>query len=174
MATNFQFIKSASTTTAVTSLDLTDVFSAHYDKYFLSIPNYDATGTGAGSYPDIAFRFLKASDGSADSTANYDYANRLFNLTGSYSDSNNTGQTSFICGATGTTDARNGGITMFIYKPFDSSYTYTSSQTAIYYASGSYPLTYRGISVHKVAQSNSGIQLQLGVDYCTVEMFGVL
>ena len=174
MATNLEFIKSVETTSTVTSLDISNVFTATYDVYFLSLESYEAAGTGSGTFPYIDFRYLKASDGSADTTSNYDYAYVELNQTAAFGDGNNTDQSVFRCAITSGVDAWAGGLSMYIFNPFDSGlYTYTNSQTAIYYSGGNYPLGYKAISAHKVAQSNSGMQLQLGVDACKINMYGV-
>ena len=72
MATSLQFIKSASASGGVNTLDISDCFSDEYDVYELIIPKMDS---GSNFYP--TFRFLKASDGTADTTSNYDSAGQL-------------------------------------------------------------------------------------------------
>ena len=152
MTTNLQFIKSASASGGVNTLDISDCFSAEYDVYELLIPKVD---TASNFYP--SFRFLKASDGSADTTSNYDSAGLLFGTTG-ISEIRYTNQTSIInsFGLAGANDNNNfGRIT--IYNPFDSSsYTFINGHSVFVYSNleGS-----KTIAVHKVAQSNSGIQL---------------
>ena len=152
MTTNLQFIKSASASGGVNTLDISDCFSAEYDVYELLIPKVD---TASNFYP--SFRFLKASDGSADTTSNYDSAGLLFGTTG-ISEIRYTNQTAAInsFGLASTNDANNFGR-VTIYNPFDSSsYTFINGHSVFVYSNleGS-----KTIAVHKVAQSNSGIQL---------------
>ena len=152
MATNLQFIKSVTASGGVNTLDISDCFSAEYDVYELLIPKVD---TASNFYP--SFRFLKASDGSADTTSNYDSAGLLFGTTG-ISEIRYTNQTAVInsFGLASTNDANNFGR-VTIYNPFDSSsYTFINGHSVFVYSNleGS-----KTIAVHKVAQSNSGIQL---------------
>jgi len=152
MATNLQFIKSATASGGVSTLDISNCFSAKYDVYELFIPKVD---TASNFYP--SFRFLKASDGTADTTANYDSAALLLGATG-LGEIRYTNQTSIInsFGFASTNDANNFGR-VTIYNPFDSSsYTFINGQSVFVYSNLEGGKT---IAVHKVAQSNSGIQL---------------
>jgi len=152
MATNLEFIKSATASGGVSTLDISNCFSAKYDVYELFIPKVD---TGSNFYP--SFRFLKASDGTADTTANYDSAALLLGGTG-LGEQIYTNQTSLVnsFGLAGANDNNNfGRIT--IYNPFNSSsYTFVNGNSSMVYSNLSGAKT---IAVHKVAQSNSGIQL---------------
>ena len=152
MATNLEFIKSATASGGVNTLDISDCFSAEYDVYELLIPKVD---TASNFYP--SFRFLKASDGTADTTANYDSAGLLFGTT-AITEIRYTNQTSIInsFGLASTNDANNFGR-VTIYNPFDSSsYTFINGFSVFVYSNLEGGKT---IAVHKVAQSNSGIQL---------------
>ena len=152
MATNLQFIKSVTASGGVNTLDISDCFSAEYDVYELLIPKVD---TASNFYP--SFRFLKASDGSADTTSNYDSAGLLFGTTG-ISEIRYTNQTAVInsFGLASTNDANNFGR-VTIYNPFDSSsYTFINGHAVFVFSALEGGKT---IAVHKVAQSNSGIQL---------------
>ena len=152
MATNLQFIKSASASGGVSTLDISDCFSAEYDVYELLIPKVD---TASNFYP--SFRFLKASDGSADTTSNYDSAGLLFGTTG-INEIRYTNQSSIVnsFGLASTNDANNFGR-VTIYNPFDSSsYTFINGHSVFVYSNLEGGKT---IGVHTVAQSNSGIQL---------------
>ena len=152
MATNLEFIKSATASGGVNTLDISDCFSAKYDVYELFIPKVD---TASNFYP--SFRFLKASDGTADTTANYDSAALLLGATG-LGEQRYTNQTSIVnsFGLAGVNDNKNFGR-VTIYNPFDSSsYTFINGHSSMVYSNLSGAKT---IAVHKVAQSNSGIQL---------------
>jgi len=152
MATNLEFIKSATASGGVNTLDISDCFSAKYDVYELFIPKVD---TASNFYP--SFRFLKASDGTADTTANYDSAALLLGATG-LGEQRYTNQTSIVnsFGLAGVNDNNNFGR-VTIYNPFDSSsYTFINGHSSMVYSNLSGAKT---IAVHKVAQSNSGIQL---------------
>ena len=154
MATNLEFIKSASGS-GVGSLSITDCFSDNYDVYELFIPKIDVSGN---SYLNV--RFLKASDGSVDSTSNYDSAGLMLYANGSFGEGRYTNSAEFsnVFALWSTNDHNNGGL-IRIYNPFNSSsYSFIQSQIANYndVLNGS-----KNIGVHKVAQSNSGIQLIL-------------
>tara|TARA_R100000231_G_scaffold4219_3_gene7242 strand:- start:5806 stop:6312 length:507 start_codon:yes stop_codon:yes gene_type:complete len=152
MATSLQFIKSASASGGVSTLDISNCFSAQYDVYELLITKVD---TASNFYP--SFRLLKESDGSADTTSNYDSAGLLFGLSGT-SEIRYVNQTSMInsFGLASTNDANNFGR-LTIYQPFSgSSYTFLQGQAAHFYSALEGGKT---IGVHKVEQSNSGIQL---------------
>jgi len=167
MASNLEFIKSASASGGVNTLDIADCFSDKYNTYELVIPKVD---TASNFYP--SFRLLKASDGSADTTANYDSGGLLFSSS-STSEIRYVNQTSIVNshGLSGVSDYNSfGKIT--IYNPFDSSsYTFIHTQSSHIYSTteGS-----RTIAVHTVAQSNSGIQLLFtNMQHVKASIYGV-
>ena len=168
MATSLQFIKSATASGGVSTLDISDCFNDGYDVYELYIPKIDL---GSNAYMNV--RFLKASDGSADTTSNYDSAGLMLDATGSFGENRYTGSTALsnVFGLWNIGDYNNGGK-ITIYNPFSSSsYTFITGQTAEWYTAlyGS-----KNIGVHKVAQSNSGIQLLLSnIDFAAASIYGV-
>jgi len=172
MSANLQYIKTI-TSGAVSTLELTDLFSARYDNY--SLICRDINITSGGNYPYVMFRYLKASDGSVDSTSNYDYANLPLGLVGTFGEWRNVNQTTFTHQYFDTVANRSGGFIINIYNPFDAnSYTYTSSEGYSYYAGARYPTGFKGAGAHTVAQSNSGLKLETGITYATFELFGVV
>jgi hypothetical protein len=87
MATNLQFIKSASGS-SVSSLSVTDCFSSEYDVYQVLITKSDISAT---DYAEM--RFIDS--GGVDSTANYDLATLEVKSYTSFNELRATGQTSF-------------------------------------------------------------------------------
>jgi|9_EtaG_2_1085328.scaffolds.fasta_scaffold00093_43 hypothetical protein len=168
MATNLQFIKSVTASSGVSTLDISDCFSAEYDVYELYIPKVDL---GSNAYLNV--RFLKASDGSADTTSNYDSAGLMISSISAFSQNRYTNSSSLsnVFGLWNTSDFNNGGK-ITIYNPFSSSsYTFVAGQIAQWYTAlyGS-----KHIGVHKVAQSNSGVQLLFSnIDFVQVSIYGV-
>lgn len=170
MATSLQFIKSATASGGVSTLDISDCFSADFDNYELYIPKIDL---GGNAYMNV--RFLKASDGSADTTSNYDSAGEIFSDSGSGDFSElrytNSSAISNVFGLTNIGDYNNGGL-IRIFNPFSSSsYTFIQSQMSSWYSS---LVGAKNIGVHKVEQSNSGIQLILSnIDFAKASIYGV-
>ena len=167
MATNLQFIKSVTASGGVSTLDISDCFSAEYDVYELFIPKVDL---GGNAYMNV--RFLKASDGSADSTGNYDSAGLIFS-TGGFSELKyqNSSSLSNVYGLINVGNYNTGGR-LTIFNPFSSSsFTFVAGHTVNWYTSlgGS-----KNMGVHKVAQSNSGIQLLLSnIELVEASIYGV-
>jgi len=168
MATNLQFIKSASGT-SVSSLSVTDCFSDKYDVYMVSITKLDQS---AQNY--IQARFIDS--GGVDSTANYDFASLIMESATSFTESRNTGQTSFASSISFQgTGADNGvGVTMYVFNPNDSSsFTFMKSQSSAYYT---HSIGTKMIGVHKVAEQITGINFFPAsgtLDNMTINVYGV-
>ena len=155
MATNLQFIKSATASGGVSTLDISNCFSAKYDVYELFIPKVD---TASNFYP--SFRFLKASDGTADTTANYDSAAKnlkSYGAFGNYSQTNSTYWDRVIANFQVTTSGVSGNAIIYLYN-FNSSseYSFVTLDDATMYSSGL--LGQQGGGVHTVASASDGIQ----------------
>ncbi len=171
MATNLKFIKNITSNQEVSSLNLENIFSSKYDVYCITTRHINPK-TG-GVYPDIRWRYLKASDGSPDTSSNYDYANLGMALIGTYTENKNVNQTSFYHQSMDGTAKTCGGSIMYIYNPFSSSYTFTGAQTGQFYNGDRYQASWKGVSTHSVAQSNSGLQLITGTYYAEFNVYGV-
>jgi len=172
MATNLEFIKSASGT-SVSALDLTDCFSADYDVYYLSISKLDQNSVSN----EVKINFLD-SGGSQITSANYDQATLVLKSNTTFSESRNTGLTFDFIGY-GVRDSEDGiGLGMYIFNPYDSSsYTFYTVQNSYIVLSGAYLEGYKKIGVLKLAQQLSGIRFACGnsgtYDNITVNIFGV-
>ena len=168
MATNLQFIKSASGT-SVSSLDVTDCFSDKYDVYKIVISKIDVSTANSST-----IRLLD-SGGSVISASEYDTANLRLRANASFEELKYTGQTSFQYTLSIEADSSDGGgMVMYVYNPNDS-----SSYTVIQYQEASYStnyLGYKSIGVHKSAETISGLQfITTGGTYdnITVNVYGV-
>ena len=169
MATNLQFIKSASGS-GVSSLSVTDCFNANYDVYMVSITKLDQS---AQNY--IEARLIDS--GGVDSTSNYDFASLELLAGAGFSEKRNTGQTGWATSISyQNTGADDGvGITMYIFNPNDSSsYTFVKSHSTAYYSGGG--IGYKMVGVHKVAEQITGINFfpRSGtLDNMTINVYGV-
>jgi len=161
MATNLQFIKSATASGGVSTLDISNCFSAKYDVYELFIPKVD---TASNFYP--SFRFLKASDGTADTTANYDYAYKGLRTDTTFSNISNTNQTfwqtSNYANSTGTSQTMNGVFYLFNFANA-SEYSFVTNETANL-TGANLLIGAQGGGVHTVASASDGINFYYSAD----------
>ena len=146
---NLEFIKSASGT-SVSSLSVTDCFSASYDVYYVSVTDLNTSASN--------FQYARFIDsGGVDSTTNYDTANLSLRNWTTYSEQRSVNQTSiqYISYRDASTTTGT-GIGMYVFNPFDSSsYTFTKAQSSTQLGAGTFGTKH--ISVHKVAEEITGI-----------------
>ncbi len=173
MATNLQFIKSVSGN-IVTSLNITDCFSADYDVYYLSITKIDQSNNGTFVY----HRLLDSSN-VAISDSSYDQAILILSSNGAFSEYRTTNQSSgFGIAGYGMRDSEDGmGNGAYIFNPYDSSsYTFFTAQSSFILNAGTTMEGYKTISVLKSAEQCNGIQLNAGVgDFTNIKatVYGV-
>ena len=176
MSTNLEFIKSASGS-SVSSLSVTDCFSANYDVYMVSISKWDYVGTSSAG----GMRFID-SGGSVISDSEYVFADLQMRSYNSFqeltpSTFGSSTSTSLLVGidSGGGNVEYTTGFTAFIYNPFDSSsYTFTNFQTSSS-TSGS-GIGYKGIGAHQVAEQITGINFidRVGGNIsATINVYGV-
>ena len=169
MASNLQFIKSVSGI-SVSTLSLTNCFNAEYDVYLMSISKGDF---GGNAYTQM--RYID-SGGSVISATEYDFAVLDMYANSGFTELKGTSQSSipsFALAQSGTADF--GGISIYIYNPFDSSsYTFVTIQSSSF---SSYGRGSKHIGVHKSAEQLSGIQMNRSdastMDNLTVNVYGV-
>ena len=171
MATNLEFIKSASGT-SVTALDLTDCFSDKYDVYYLT-SSLDI-GTGAGYWE----AYLLDSGGSTLTGLHYDTANLELQANNPFAEYRITNQSFWRDLGAYQDDGKGYGLSMYIYNPFDSSsYTFVQSSSAGMYVSDTVLFGGKGIGVYKQASTVYGIRLTNSgpatYDYISASIFGV-
>jgi hypothetical protein len=168
MATNLEFIKSASGT-SVSYIDVTDCFSANYDVYKIMVSKSDVD---TQTYSWI--RLLDSTN--TVITANeYDYASMDLASSTTFGENRGTNGTAFFnTDVQGTDTAKGIGLVVYIYNPYDSnSYTFANWQssgvTSVLYGT-------KGIAVHKVAEQINGFRYIRGAgnfDSVTINVFGV-
>jgi len=152
MATNLQFIKSASGS-GVSSLSVTDCFSSQYDVYQIVIDTYEAT-----TQQELAIRLLD-SGGSVISASEYDRASlTMFSYMG-FIEFRGTSQNKIQYLGWNSATSVGFGLSMNIFNPYDSSsYTFFKNQTSTF-ANGDGLIGYKNIGVHKSAEQITGINL---------------
>ena len=154
MATNLEFIKSASGT-SVALLDVTNCFSNKYDVYAVTLEVFDG-----GFLKGARLRFLD-SGGTVIDQSEYDYAALNLLSSTAFSESKAT-NTTFITGVGGAEASPNGsGGIFYIYNPYDSSsYTFATIQTSSRVNTGAISGSgVKAIGVHKSAEQLSGIRI---------------
>lgn len=158
--------------TSVSTLNVTDVFTADFDIYKITINKLDVT---AQNYLDAR---LINSSGSVVTSSNYDYAGLEQNSHAAFAEKKNTGQTLWANLSYQNTGADDGvGLTMYVFNPYNSSsYTFFLSQSFAVHSSSDYGLGYKTIGVNKLTQQMSGIQFlprSGSFDNITVRTYGL-
>ena len=169
MAGSLEFIKSASGT-SVSTLDVTDCFSADYDVYKIVTSKVDLVSNG---YQRIRF----ISSGGVDSSSVYDTAFlELTAYTGFSSIRFTNDDKIYYWNYSGNASSHIGGSVLYVFNPYDSSsYTFMKCQSA----TNSYQpaVGVKSIGVQKVAQQVTGFALGFGSTYTftniTVNVYGV-
>jgi len=122
MSTNLEFIKSASADN-VSSLTVTDIFSANYDVYEVFI-----RGNGSQNVSSISAEFLD-SGGSDIGQSNYDTAILRMHPNETFSEVRTTNANTFEFAYTGSSD-KDFGAKITVFNPFSSSsYTFANIQS---------------------------------------------
>ena len=167
---NLEFIKSASGT-SVSSLSVTDCFSADYDVYEIYITSYEQSAVA-----DSRFSLLD-SGGSEITSASYDSCYLALQSNATFTEGRQTAQNHFRDFSYSITNyADTIGVKIVMYNPYDnSSYTFCQWQSA-YYQTGSASKGKKGIGVLKSAQTCTGIKFFSNtgnLDDVKVSIFGV-
>ena len=161
---NLEFIKSANGT-SVSSLSVTDCFSASYDVYYIDIVKANAPTT------DTQLQVRLINSGGVVSTSNYDEATLQMQSDTAFVEKRNTNTTRLaeILELDASLDTGT-GFSMYVFNPYDSSsYTFTKHQSGSW--SGTPNLYgYKGIGVYKVAEQITGIHFLAGVTQNLTEL----
>ena len=139
------------TASNVANVSVTDVFSADFDIYKITI----LQDTGAGN--SVKTQLINSS-GSTITTSNYTYAQYQMRSNTSFSDADRSTSTdSMRIFLQGTND---GGTTMYIFNPFSSSsYTFGLAQQSLYYGGAGIPqMSMKTIGALKLTTSCTGIK----------------
>tara|TARA_R100001015_G_C4527785_1_gene95025 strand:+ start:40 stop:555 length:516 start_codon:yes stop_codon:yes gene_type:complete len=170
MATNLQFIKSASASN-VSSMNVTDCFSDQYKVYKITMAKLEGLQSGNRN---IHMRFIDSSS-NVISGSEYDWSAINLRSYDTFSEDKSTNDTEIqriqIYGDTGVEF----GTVLYIYNPNDSSsFTFSNWQSAGLVTT---PYLYgiRGIGVHKQAEQITGINFISNADNfnLTVSVYGV-
>ena len=168
---NLEFIKSE-TGTSVTSLSVTDCFSADYDVYQVLISKLNGLQASGGRV--VQTRFID-NVGSVISATEYDYATLNMRSYDVFEQFRATNATDFLYTIRYEAADTEGGVSMNIYNPNDSSsYTFANWQSAGTGTSNRL-LGYKSIGVHKSAEQITGIHFFASADSfdLTVKVYGV-
>lgn len=154
MATNLEFIKSE-TISSATTVDMNGVFSDKYDVYVLKW-DFSVDSASGGNWNYLRF---KDSGNTIDSGTNYDSAVLHPRTDTTYTEYKLPNTTSIQ--RMGIQDQKGGGTIFTIYNPFDSgSYTFVQCQNSGWdNVSPTRLFGAKGVGVHKVAQSNAGFRI---------------
>lgn len=162
MTSSLEHIKSVSSTSSVTSVNITNCFSSDYEVYMLTVADIDLDGAGD---ENVDIRLLD-SGGSVISASEYDWAQLILRTNAAFTENNNTSDTKFTYGVGYGPASDNGmlGTTNYFFSPDDSgSYTWMLGQTVT-------SATHNGhkyLGVHKSSEQITGIQIL--VDSGTIE-----
>ena len=154
MSTELQFIKSASGSD-VSSLDITDIFSANYDVYQINITEYINSDLS-----DFLYMRLLDSTGTVISAVEYNWANLNMRSYTTFSENRSASDSAFNnIGYSQSNSFSSTANNIIIYNPYDSSsYTFANWQSALWVAgfgvSGA-----KAIGVHKSAEQITGVSL---------------
>ena len=170
MATNLQFIKSANINSATATVNITDVFSANYEVYQITISNIHCSG----SSDNFSARLLDSS--SSQITNNYAYAGQIMYSYSGFGENKSTSADRWQRIMISGTELKQGGLVMYIFNPFSSSsYTFQVSQSSNYDGSGLQG--YKNIGVNKNATSCTGISFfdngGLTINQADINVYGV-
>jgi len=131
---NLRLINETIITSDVTSVDITDVFSADFDIYKVTMNN---VSLNSSSVAQIRYRFINSS-GSVVSASNYDSAQLQLSSNASFSENRETNstRTEFISYVDLTPESSSS--TTYMFNPYSSSsYTFlisqASTQSGVYY-----------------------------------------
>ena len=169
MATNLEFIKSIDTTSNVSSLSLTDVFSSTYDHYqvHLNVDDVDA---------EVAIEFRMINSGGVVSSSYYDHCEIFMRAgSGSTSSGSTEGNTKWQYAMYAEYNA-GGFVVMNIFNPANSAkWTMMEYQTATHYyaSSTAVHLGRKGFGVLRVAEAHTGVQIYAASSIITEAKFSV-
>ena len=151
-----RLINETSITSGVSTVNITDVFSADFDIYKIVISGMTTVGTTQTS-PD--FRFINSS-GSVISASNYDYAHLIMRSDASSTEQRATSQAQFYRFQAESVDQApdSQGNVAYIFNPFSSSsYSFALYQSMT--SAATLHLAMKGIGVLKQTASMTGFQV---------------
>jgi len=160
MAGSLEFVKSASGST-VSSLSVTDCFSANYDVYQVTVTTLQTSEAA-----NINLRFIDESGVVSSST--YDNALLVMPSNASYSQIKSAGQTSIGGISYNGADAYGASINMMVFNPYDSAgFTFLTNQSNAWTG---VLQSYKGIGMEETAQIITGINFFPSAGTVTMEI----
>jgi len=170
MATNLRLLHKIENRSAVTNLEISNVFSADYDIYKVTISN----GTISGNPDYHTFRVMNSSG--SDSGSNYRHAVLQIPSHQSEFEGKSTGTTHFQYGGRMGTNHQEGvGHDVYFFNPFDSTkFTYIINASSSFEV-GTAMYGFQGICVHEVQESILGFSMHRTGSFVNfdVSVFGV-
>jgi len=169
MATNFEFIKSASGS-SVGSLSLTNCFSEVYDVYKIT---FDITNSSESSAIDFFIRLIDSA-GNVISASEYDRANFNLNSNSSFGSFHTTNSDKFNSHTQLSSASNSAGGLSYIINPFDAeNYTFHMAQT--FFENTDHIVPKKIIGVHKVEEQITGFSYIIGTGTFTgsINVYGM-
>lgn len=152
MATSLQFIKSVEITSSQSTTNVDNIFSTNYDVYKIVLKGICTVGT---TDLNLNARLIDNS-GSVISDNEYDYAVLQLKSGSSFTQNKNTNFSRIDRISFSDQSPESQGCVLYVYNPNDSSsYTFLNWQET--HSRGGGGGGFRGIAVHKVAETIRGI-----------------
>jgi hypothetical protein len=172
MSTNLQFITSQSLTSSASTFSVTNCFNAQYDVYKICVRDF--VQANSNTYTNMR---LVDSGGNVISDSEYERAELQM---ASYASAEQTRSTSaselFDRLNFNQSNATGVGMTIIVFNPFSSSdFTYAINQSLGFAASAG-GIGFRGVAVHKSAESITGVSFHMdtgNITSATVNVFGI-
>jgi hypothetical protein len=160
---NLRLINQTTVSSAVTTVNITDVFSADYDIYKIVLTN-----TTASSTIDLDLKFINSS-GSVISSSDYAYANQRQRQSG-FNELKSASDTDIQLGFGQVANSLGSGTVGYVFNPFSSSsYTFYLMQNET--LSGTEHRSFKLIGVLKQLNSITGFQAKVNNDTLTSATF---
>ena len=172
MAGNLELIKNATSSSNVSNVDLTNVFSADYDVY--KVVSQITTDV---AFHEVAMRFLD-SGGSVIDQSEYRHAFQELRSSTTFGEGKSSSTDRIYRPMrTGSGAAAVGSNVLYIFNPYDSSsFTFTQMQVAAWSSSTPQMGGQKGINIHEVAETITGFRYLVSSDnitYHNVSVYGV-
>jgi len=154
---NLRLINETLITSGVSTVDITNVFSADFDIYKIVANGISTVGT-TQTDPDL--RFINSS-GSVISSSDYQYAHQIMRADASFTEQRSTGDTELyrFFGESVDQEPEDGSQVSYIFNPFSSSsYSFAMYQSMV--ASATLKIAMKGIGVLKQTASMTGFQVR--------------
>ena len=168
-----RLINETEITSSVSSVDITDVFSADFDIYQIEVTDFKrSTATDIWFY----LRYINSA-GSVVTASNYDYAFLQMRSDSAFGEFRGTNQSYSIYTIAGSSSG--GAMSMFIFNPYSSSsYTFMLNQHSLLDTTPNANMNGKQINVLKQTSSISGFQLYSssagkGVDNAKIRTYGL-